>query len=154
MSRKNFANNKKLVNIYPKLIVDNAHAFYNQPSGFACFNAGHKFGYENSFLWIQEACGQDYSAIHNPVLEQDIAFRKEIFLKLNEKYKNDNLLDIDTNSNPFIYPFLAKTAEDADNMVKILESEGKTIYRYWNFLPKSYLEYKFYSRLVPIPIVN
>lgn len=147
-------NVKKLVNIYPKLIVDNAHSFFDEPSGFACFNAGHKFGYENSYLWIQGSGENGYYDINNSEIKQDIAFRKEIFLKLNEKYKNDNLLNIDTNSNPFIYPFLAKTTKEADNLVKILKTEGKTIYRYWNVLPENYLEYKFYSRLVPIPIVN
>ena len=47
-------NVKKLTEKYPNLIVDNAHAFYNKPSGFACFNAGHKFGYKKSYLWIKD----------------------------------------------------------------------------------------------------
>jgi len=143
-------NIKKLVSIYPKLIVDNAHAYYDEPSGFACFNAGHKFGYEKSYLWLQE------NNIKPQIVEinhNDISIRKELFLKLHEKYKPTNILNIDTNSVPYVYPYLAKTINDADNLAKQLKEEGKTVYRYWNPLPKSFLEYKFYSRLVPIPIL-
>ena len=148
-------NVKKLVDTYPKLIVDNAHAYFDEPCGFACFNAGHKFGYKYSYLWLKESGEKDFSNyLHNSNIKRDIAIRKEVFLKLNEKYKNDNLLNIDTESTPFVYPFLARTIDEADNLVKELKREGKTIYRYWNPLPKSYLEYKFYSKLVPIPIAN
>ena len=147
-------NVKKLVNLYPKLIVDNAHAYYNKPSGFACFNAGHKFGHKDSFLWIT-----DYNSntdnditIGNPAKE-----RQKLFAKLHEKYNASNLLDINTDSisfmYPLIYPYLAKTTEEADTLARQLKEEGKTVYRYWNPLPKNFLEYKFYSRLVPIPIL-
>ena len=142
-------NVKKLVDIYPKLIVDNAHAYYDEPTGFACFNAGHKFGYKNSYLWIKdnrsETCATD---IDNKARE-----RQKIFAELHRKYSETNLLNIDTNSIPFVYPYLAKTTEEADKLVKQLKNEGKIIYRYWNSLPKSFLEYQFYSRLVPIPIL-
>ena len=142
-------NVKKLVDIYPKLIIDNAHAYYDEPTGIACFNAGHKFGYKNSYLWIKdnhsETCTTD---IDNKATE-----RQKIFTKLHRKYSETNLLNIDTDSIPFIYPYLAKTTEEADKLVKQLKNKGKIIYRYWNSLPESFLEYKFYSRLVPIPIL-
>ena len=145
------ANTEKLVNTYPKLIADNAHAYYDEPSGFACFNAGHKFGYEKSYLWLnnEKIKSLEISEINN----SDIAKRKKEFLILYEKYKSTNLLNIDINSVPFVYPYLADSAKAADNLVKQLKEEGKTIYRYWNPLPKSFLEYKFYSRLVPIPVL-
>ena len=144
-------NVKKLINIYPKLIVDNAHAFYDEPSGFACFNAGHKFGFQESCLWIKDDSGkQNYEWTK---YAKDALIRKEKFIELYEKYKMTNLLEVDVNSIPYIYPYLAPTIEDADNLVKILKKEGKTVYRYWSPLPKSYNEYKFYSRLVPIPIL-
>lgn len=142
-------NVKKLVEIYPKLIVDNAHAYYDEPSGFACFNAGHKFGYKNSYLWIKDNC----SETRTTDIDSKAAKRQKIFKELHSKYKVTNLLNVDTNSIPFVYPFLAESVKDADNMVKQLKDEGKIIYRYWNPLPKSFLEYKFYSRLVPIPIL-
>ena len=147
-------NVKKLVNLYPKLIVDNAHAYYDKPSGFACFNAGHKFGYKDSCLWIKDS----NSGINTDIMIDDSAKeRQKAFAKLHEKYKTTNLLDIDTfcpGSYPFVYPYLAKTTEEADILVRQLKKEeGKTVYRYWNPLPKNYLEYKFYSRLVPIPIL-
>lgn len=119
----------KLVDIYPRLIVDNAHAFYAKPKGFATIYSPHKF--KNS----------------NPD-------RRKIFDKIHEKLSDKNQLNIDISENaiPFCYPFLAKNNTEADNLVKTLQSKGLTIYRYWNPLPKSYNEYKFYSRLVPIPL--
>ena len=47
-------NVEKLVQIYPKLIVDNAHAFYAQPSGLASFNSARKFipAKEKSYLYF------------------------------------------------------------------------------------------------------
>ena len=52
---------------------------------------------------------------------------------------------------PFCYPLLMESEEKADKIVKSLTEEGYTIYRYWNLLPESYNEYKFYSRLIPVP---
>ena len=53
---------------------------------------------------------------------------------------------------PFCYPYLAKTIDEADKLAYELMNKGLQIYRYWRPLPKSYNEYKFYSRLVPIPL--
>ena len=160
-------NVKKLASTYPHLIVDNAHAYYDEPEGYACFNVGHKFGYEKSQLWINIQ-----NANEKPPAKKLIqTVRQEIFFKLHAKYKNANLLKIDNfvnaavitkasrsncttpNFAPYIYPYLAKSTNDADDLVKELKEEGKTVYRYWSPLPKSFNEYKFYSRLVPIPIL-
>lgn len=144
-------NVKKLVNIYPKVIVDNAHAYYNKPSGFACFNAGHKFGQKYSYAFIEN----DNDNMHIELSNQElINKRKNIFIQLHNQYKNINLLNLDTNSIPFCYPCLLDTEEKADKLVLLLKKDGKVIYRYWNNLPKTYNEYKFYSRLVPIPILD
>lgn len=142
-------NVKKLVNIYPNLIVDNAHAYYDEPKGFACFNAGHKFGFEKSFLWIL----QNKNNVDMQIIDETAISRKNQFIELHKKYKSINLLDIDTDSIPFCYPCLTETINKADELVKNLKKEGKNIYRYWNSLPKSFSEYKFYSRLVAIPIL-
>lgn len=141
-------NVKKLARNYSKLIVDNAHAYYDEPMGFACFNAGHKFGFEKSRLWIKTASAQN--EIQKEIVPKS---RRETFLALHQKYSDRNLLNIDTKviTAPFVYPCLLSTIEEADILAKELKSEGKTIYRYWNPLPESYSEYKFYSRLVPIP---
>lgn len=142
-------NIKKLAEKYPNLIVDNAHAYYDKPSGLACFNAGHKFGYENSVLWIKSENGtDDYIQIDEYAIK-----RQQIFCNLHNEYKSINNLKIDLNSTPFVYPCLTDTIDEADNLVKKLKKDGKTVYRYWNPLPKSFLEYKFYSRLVPIPVL-
>ena len=53
---------------------------------------------------------------------------------------------------PFVYPYLAKTQDEANNLVKELEKENITIYRYWNNMPDSYLEKTFYTNLVAIPL--
>ncbi len=137
----------KLIKKYPKLIVDNAHAFYAQPQGFATFNSSRKFLTQNegAFLWIGngENC-----------YEIDIK-RRKTFDELHKLYKNSNGQEISIKKDdvPFCYPYLAKTEKEADDLVKELNKRGKIIYRYWNCLPKSYNEYKFYSKLVPIPLV-
>lgn len=119
----------KLIDIYPRLIVDNAHAFYSKPRGFAAIYSPHKFKGVN------------------------VNRRKE-FDKYHELYGMKNLLKIDIPDDaiPFCYPYLASDVEEADELVKTLTKQGLTIYRYWNSLPESYNEYKFYSRLVPLPL--
>ncbi len=143
-------NIKKLAEIYPKLIVDNAHAYYAKPSGFASFNSKKKFfPKENiSELYIK-------NERHATIIDEIALKRRAEFLTLHETYKKTNLLDIQLEKDdiPFCYPCLLKTEADADKLVKHLKSEGKIIYRYWDVLPKSYPEHKFYSRLVPIPII-
>ncbi len=139
-------NVERLINLYPHLIVDNAHAFYAQPSGYTSFNSSRKFLPENegAFLWFGEGI--------NPAKPN--LTRQEEFFRIHKEFKEHNLLNIDIKQNdiPFCYPLLANTPEEADNIAKNLQKEGKTIYRYWNNLPKSFNEYKFYSRLVPIPL--
>ncbi len=80
--------------------------------------------------------------------------RLKKFLKLHEKYSGINMLKINPYEvqSPFCYPLLCKNACIADNIVKKLISRDITIYRYWNKIPKNFGEYKFYERLVPIPI--
>lgn len=147
-------NIEKLVNIYPKLIVDNAHSFYSKPSGFACFNSERKFHPEriNSYLWIKkEGAGIDFE---NPYKLPQIRQRKNIFIMWHKRLMNKNCLNLDLKKSvsPFCYPYLAADEIEADNLAAKLEQEGKTIYRYWNNLPKSFNEYKFYRCLVPIPL--
>lgn len=142
-------NVEKLEKLYPKLIVDNAHAYFEKPSGFACFNSAKKFlpVKEGANLWIKDVC-EDCLAPESPDFT-----RHKVFM---EYYKilPDNELNIDVSDSciPFCYPYLAPSVEIADKLVEKLTADGKTIYRYWNNLPKSYNEYKFYSRLVPIPL--
>lgn len=142
-------NVEKLAKLYPKLIVDNAHAYFEKPSGFACFNSAKKFlpVKEGANLWIKDVCEECLSS------EKPDFLRREIFLKYHKKL-SDNELNIDVSDSciPFCYPYLASSIEIADKLVEKLTADGKTIYRYWNNLPKSYNEYKFYSRLVPIPL--
>ena len=136
-----------LVKKYPKLIVDNAHAFYAKPKGFASFNSAKKFlpVDDGAYLWMGDGKG------FSPNVNNDRLIKFKCF---HERLKN-NLLNIDIAEHciPFCYPYLAPDIESADKLVEQLtKQEGKIIYRYWNALPKSYNEYKFYSRLVPIPL--
>ena len=139
-------NVEKLVQIYPKLIVDNAHAFYAQPSGLASFNSARKFipAKEKAYLYFSNEKNTNMP---------DMCRRKK-FMQLHERYKDTNLLRIELNNDsiPFCYPYLAGSISEADELVKQLKADGKIIYIYWESLPKTYNEYKFYSRLVPIPI--
>ena len=138
---------ENLANIYPNLIVDNAHAYYSPPLGFACFNSSYKFKEGNfAYLWIR---GADIEKPQTHFKEE----RKREFLRLDKLYGKTNLLKLDKNSNPFCYPYLVETTEEADRLVEHFKSEGNTIYRYWNAIPETYNEYKFYSRLIPIPLM-
>jgi len=138
-------NVKTLSQIYPKLIVDNAHAYYSEPMGFASFNSKRKFlpVEKGAELWIGK--GQNCA-------EKDYKRREKFF----DYYQNlgDNLLKIELEEDeiPFCYPYLAKSEKIADELVKNLTEQGLTIYRYWNRMPKTYNEYKFFSRLVSIPL--
>ena len=142
-------NVEKLEKLYPKLIVDNAHAYFEKPSGFACFNSAKKFlpVKKGANLWIKDV-GEECLSPEKPDF-----LRREMFLKYHKKLSDNELnIDISDSCIPFCYPYLAPSVEIADKLVEKLTADGKTIYRYWNNLPKSYNEYKFYSRLVPVPL--
>ena len=150
------SNVKKLVETYPKLIVDNAHSFFSKPSGCACFYAEHKFFpiKFGAYLLIKKEGASGEKTLPKTPSYYNISRNK--FKIFYNKYKDSNLLDFDIRNaqSPFCYPYLAQTDEAADNFAKELTSQGLNIYRYWNPLPKSYNEYKFYRRLVPIPIID
>lgn len=153
-------NVEQLTSLYPKLIVDNAHDFYNKPSGCVCFNSGIKFGYgEFAQLWINDKAAACINQREDTIDDFEINLLKKQkcrnkFLEFHKTYFGINELYIDIKEEfyPFCYPLLAPSVEHADKIVKELSRQGLTIYRYWNTLPKSFNEYKFYSRLVPIPI--
>jgi len=142
-------NVEKLVKIYPKIIVDNAHALYFDCVGFACFNSYRKFlpVQSGADLWINTM----EKAAHRFTPDKS---RREKFDEFHRIYASSNMLHIDLtkDSIPFCYPYLAPSIEDADKLAERLKNDGKIIYRYWNSLPSGYNEYKFYSRLVPIPL--
>ena len=143
-------NVNRLEQIYPGLIVDNAHAFYLPPQGFACFNSERKFlpVKSGSLLYIKK---EGKSDIINQICPNT---RIENFKNMHKIFEKSNQLNIKADSvkSPFCYPYLAKTEEEADKLADNLTNNGYTIYRYWNNLPRTYNEYKFYRRLVPIPI--
>ena len=92
--------------------------------------------------------------IENLDIEDIKQKRLSIFKEYNDFYKNQNLLNIDFNNIvcPFGYPFLAENEKIADNLVKKLNNKNITVYRYWENLPDTFIEYKFYKRLVIIPL--
>ena len=182
-------NVRQLAKKYPHLITDNSHAFYNEPSGFACFNSARKFlpVYNGSYLWIKDisllpeqeenfycAPQNEEEIIKNETLFDNLGIkllhphtaekiksfdtkneRKEKFLELNKRFSSINMLNIDENSNsPFCYPCLTNKEKNAAELVKYLTAKGLNIYRYWDKLPKTYNEYRFFARLVPIPLTE
>lgn len=145
-------NVNNLVKIYPKIIIDNAHAYFNKPVGFAAFNSGIKFDLgENATLWILDD-KTERTLYPNPDLPQKQKCRNSFF-EFHKTYSGINQLKFSISEIicPFCYPLLAETEKIADSLVRDLTKKGLTVYRYWNPLPKSFNEYKFYSRLVPIP---
>lgn len=144
-------NVKELSAQYPNIIIDNAHAFFDLPKGFASFNSGIKFNQgENAYLWIEN---EENVNVFNTDLPQKQKCRNR-FIELHKIYSGINQLNIKIYDDmfPFCYPLLTDTAQRADRIAKDLTQQGLTIYRYWNNLPKNFNEYKFYSRLVPIPV--
>jgi hypothetical protein len=146
-------NVETLSKIYPKLIIDNAHSFYTTPKGFACFNAEHKFRAKSvgSYLWLkneQSLCENLY------ICENEIKSRQEQFLYFFNLYKDINQLNIklENSYSPFCYPLLLPTEELANKYATKFIKDGKEIFRYWNCLPKTFNEYKFYKRLVSVPL--
>ena len=139
-------NVQKLSHIYPNLIVDNVHAYYSQPKGLASFNSARKFVPEKNgaYLWFRGE--KNY-------FEPNLIRRKR-FDNYHKKFFKTNLLRINISPQtiPFCYPYLAPSIEEADKIAFDLINKGLKIYRYWNNLPETYNEYKFYSRLVPIPL--
>ena len=129
---------------YPKLIVDNAHAYYAKPCGFASFDSARKF--LNTEYGANLYMGNE---VNNVTPDYN---RRNKFLQIHEQLETKNCLRIDlqAESIPFCYPYLASSIEEADEFVK--NHRELVIYRYWKELPKSFNEYKFYSRLVPIPL--
>lgn len=134
----------KLVKIYPHIIIDNAHSYYSMPKGFASFNAKHKFFEEfKSTLWIGTSSLSEILPDKNRIAK---------FEALHVKFNSINLLKFGNIVCPFCYPLLTGADKEADEIANEYISRGVNIYRYWNSLPKSYNEYKFYRRLVPIPL--
>ena len=62
-------NVEKLIWQYPRLIVDNAHAFYANPCGFASFNSSRKFlpKNEGAFLWLGERSEEHTSELQSRI---------------------------------------------------------------------------------------
>lgn len=99
-------NVKVLGQKYKYLIIDNAHSFYSEPTGFACFNSARKFlnVYNGSYLWIKD---------------NSLTFPKEKTFNLvpkneEEMYKNErkfDLAEIET-----LNDIMAEEIEKADDL--------------------------------------
>lgn len=135
-----------LEKMYSNLIVDNVHAYYSQPKGLASFNSARKFVPEKNGAYFWFRGEKNY-------FEPNLIRRKR-FDNYHKKFFKTNLLRINISPQtiPFCYPYLAPSIEEADKIAFDLINKGLKIYRYWNNLPETYNEYKFYSRLVPIPL--
>ena len=117
---------------------------------------------EKDFLINENSFNQSEMLFANDkVLEEidknnNFDLRKNIFEKLHKKYAEKNLINIDMKSanSPFCYPLLFYDEKEADDFVKNLTDKNIPVYRYWENLPKNYNEYKFYRKLVAIPLNN
>lgn len=81
-------NVEKLENQYKNLIVDNAHAFFSEPKGIACFNSIRKF-----FPSISNGAFLYTKKLLNTNLEKDSYFYEQKELSFEEICKNENMLD-------------------------------------------------------------
>lgn len=120
-----------------------------------------KYSYEPKVLTYEEICKNEHRLDSETIkLISDVTLnafngndREKRIEKFNywQKRLNGNIR-ISSNDIPFVYPFFAETKNQADKLVKQLEPEGLTIFRYWNNLPESYPEKIFYTNLVAIPL--
>lgn len=176
------ANVFKLSNLYPNLIVDNAHAMYMPHCGIASFNSYRKFlpCKDGAKLYIKKEI---------PTLTTDIYTYHECLKNYNDFVKNElrinklqpQLLSICTKNiisninlenekqerlNLF-YKLHKKYSQTNELKINLAEFDVPFIYpylsdydvndniiRYWSGLPKHFPEYDFYKRLKPIPLKN
>ncbi len=127
------------------------------------------YKYSSHLLNYKEICqnenrldGEDIKIISDTTLNifSDMDFeseqkqRLEKFQYFHNKYGNTNCLNINRNNiqSPFIYPYLLKTSNEAEHVVKELQNSGYVIYKYWHNLPDSFEEKIFYTNLVAIPL--
>ena len=78
----------KLSSEYPNLIVDNAHSFFSEPKGIACFNSLRKFFpnlRDGSFLYTSKTLDED-------IVVDDYSYELKI-LSQEEIIKNEYRLD-------------------------------------------------------------
>lgn len=84
--------------------------------------------------------------------DEDKKKRLERFSEFNDKYKsfNELSLNLENGEIPFVYPLLTYDKELSYEITK----NNDFILRYWNTLPESFLEYRFYKYLIPVPLTN
>lgn len=83
-------------------------------------------------------------------LEKEKRMRIEQFYYWQERLNGN--VNIKKDEAPFAYPYLAKTSQLADKLVKQLEKENISIYRYWNNFPDSFPEKVLYTNLAAVPL--
>ena len=81
-------NIEKLEKQYKNLIVDNAHAFFSEPKGIACFNSIRKF-----FPSIRNGAFLYTKKLLNTNFEKDFYFYEQKELSFEEICKNENKID-------------------------------------------------------------
>lgn len=111
---------------YRNLIVDNAHSFYSEPKGLACFNSARKFlpVYNGSVLWIKK-------------IDKNIKYETE-------KYKNYSAKDTDKYENIFLNSEPAFISEQLKN--EFFNTENYNLYRKKIFI-ELHNKYKFQNQI-------
>lgn len=171
----------ELAQQYPNLIVDNAHALFMKQCGLASFSSYRKFfevadgaklymdreiklerdtyiykklpqtyaEYVQNELRLNREAPKLMSNCTKNIIDSvnfDVEKHKRLisFQNWHKKLKETNKLKFELTEYdvPFVYPYLSD---------KPLEIET---FRYWNVLPESFSEYKFYKFLQPIPLVE
>ena len=100
---------------------------------------------EEGIKILSDSTEKIFSSIN---LESEKRNRLEKFQILHEKFKNINELEIKLSGYdvPFVYPLLVSD----ETTGKKFEDAGHLIFRYWEKLPQTFLEYRFYKFLIPL----
>lgn len=93
-------------------------------------------------------CTLEYFGSINIEREKNKRIEKIIYWK--KLLDPDNKLNVNPYDLPFCYPFLPDASEKADSVVKKLNEQNITVFRYWNNLPDNYPEKIFYTSLAAI----
>lgn len=93
--------------------------------------------------------------LKNVNFEQKIKKNRQIFAKIDQKLKKNNILNFEILNEevPMCYPFLAKNFNDAEKLANSLEKVGIYLIKYGTNLPKSYSEYDL-TKILMIPLTE
>lgn len=100
---------------------------------------------------IKFMSGKTKNILENTQFGTEITKRTERFNRLHGILCKKNVIKIRLQNDeiPFIYPYMC---DNADETVRKLDEHGIYVLRYGSNLPKTYFEYRFFEKLIMLPL--